>query len=78
MGSCHVSLFYAILRKNSAFIYIYDKGNDREERLYDLECIDFKRSMVKRISPNLGRFTSVGLQVGGWKFQPDQVDAFFN
>jgi hypothetical protein len=24
MGSCHVSLFYAILRKNSAFIYIYD------------------------------------------------------
>jgi hypothetical protein len=23
MGSCHVSLFYAILRKNSAFIYIY-------------------------------------------------------
>jgi hypothetical protein len=25
MGSCHVSLFYAILRKNPAFIYIYDK-----------------------------------------------------
>jgi hypothetical protein len=24
MGSCHVSLFYAILRKNSTFIYIYD------------------------------------------------------
>jgi hypothetical protein len=24
MGLCHVSLFYIILRKNSAFIYIYE------------------------------------------------------
>jgi hypothetical protein len=51
MGSCHVSLFYAILRKNSAFIYTYMI----HKSLIDMEKSPLNAKTTKMCSYHLQR-----------------------